>query len=158
MAAIAREQVGFPKEGRRPGWMLGALAAVALAAVAMAAVAVLSQTPAGTREGAAPGRQGYTEDELEVFRLVEAGVLPADVLHAEPFRTKQLVAQGTIPYETLLPGREYVAPLWCPQERAVMRAVAAGLVPADALDAEPFRTKRLIAQGLIPRETAEPCW
>jgi hypothetical protein len=35
-----------------------------------------------------------------------------------------------------------------------MAAVAAGMVPKQALDGEPFRTKRGINGGLIPREAA----
>ena len=38
-----------------------------------------------------------------------------------------------------------------------MQAVRAGIIPAEALDGQLYRTNRLIAQGLIPRQAAEPC-
>jgi hypothetical protein len=38
-----------------------------------------------------------------------------------------------------------------------MAAVAAGVVPDEVLDGEPFRTNRLINQGLVPREAGAPC-
>jgi hypothetical protein len=38
-----------------------------------------------------------------------------------------------------------------------MEAVAAGVVPEEVLG-RPFRAKRLINKGLIPRQHAEPCW
>jgi len=50
-----------------------------------------------------------------------------------------------------------LAPLWCDDELEVITAVHAGLRPSKVLLKEPFRTKLLIAQKLIPREAAEPC-
>jgi hypothetical protein len=50
------------------------------------------------------------------------------------------------------PGRS----LYSRQDRALMAAVAAGLVPEKALRTERFLIIRLVNQGLIPRETLDP--
>ena len=50
-----------------------------------------------------------------------------------------------------------LGPLWCEGELGTVRAVEAGILPRKTLDEEPYRTKLLIAQGLIPRQAAEPC-
>jgi hypothetical protein len=42
------------------------------------------------------------------------------------------------------------------RDRALMAAVAAGLVPEEALETERFLIIRLVNQGLIPRETLDP--
>jgi hypothetical protein len=91
-----------------------------------------------------------------VLRLVEKGVLPKEILEAEPFRTKQLVAEGRVPRATLEERPAPVAPLYCAREMAVVAAVADGVIPGEALRGESFRTKQLINQGLIPREAAAP--
>ena len=155
--SIATEELGVSVRKPRIGWALGGLSLLAIAAVVAAAVAVLSQGPTtvATREQAITPL--YTQDELTVIRLVEKGVLPREVLDAEPFRTKQLVAERLVPAETLETQSTPVAPLYCEEEQAVMAAVAAGVIPREVLEGEPFRTKRLINQGLIPRESATPC-
>jgi hypothetical protein len=154
---IEQERAGTFVERARIGWGIGVLAALALAAVAVAAVVFMTQAPSAQVDESPVRSSIYTQDELEVFRLVDAGVLPSSVLDAEPFRTKRLVAQGVIPRETLVTGVPIEPTLSCPEERAVMKAVSAGLIPAEVLDGEPFRTRRLIAQGLIPWQAAEPC-
>ena len=154
---IATKELGVPVRRPRIGWALGGLSVLAIAAVVAAAVAVLSQGPTTLSTRGQAITPLYTEDELTVIRLVEKGVLPAVVLDAEPFRTKQLVAEGLLPPETLETRLTPVAALYCPEDRAVMAAVAAGIVPHDVLEGEPFRTKRLINQGLIPRESATAC-
>jgi hypothetical protein len=50
-----------------------------------------------------------------------------------------------------------LGPLWCEGELETVRAVEAGILPRETLDEEPYRTKLLIARGLIPRQAAEPC-
>lgn len=139
----------------RIGWALGGLSILAVVGVVVA-IAVFrgSTTPSFDQARVAPL---YTQDELTVIRLVEEGVLPDEVLDAEPFRTKQLVNEGVVPRATLSPRPAPVAPLYCPEDRGVMAAVAQGLVPDEVLEGEPFRTKRLINQGLVPREAAAPC-
>jgi hypothetical protein len=146
-----RGPVGKP----RIGWVLGGLSMLAIVAVVVA-IAVFSQG-ATTPVDQGTVAPSYTQDELAVLRLVERGVLPDEVLDAEPFRTKQLVNEGLLPRATLSPGSAPVTPLYCPEERALMAAVAAGVVPDEVLDGEPFRTNRLINQGLVPREAAAPC-
>jgi hypothetical protein len=154
---IEKNRVGKVLGGRSAGRAIGALVALALAAVTVAAVVFVAQAPTAPVERSRVQPPIYTQDELEVFRLVDAGVLPASVLDLEPFRTKQLVAQGLIPRETLIPASPSRPPLYCPEELALMQAVSAGLVPEAALDTESFRAKELIARGLIPWQAAEPC-
>lgn len=154
---IEREAVGRRSTGTRVGRPIIAIAGVAMAAVLAAGLLFLTQGRPVPVADVPAQRPIYTADELKVFRLVDAGVLPASVLGSEPFRTKSLVARGLVPRETLIPATAARPPLWCPEERAVMQAVAAGVVPAQVLDEEPYRTKRLIARGLVPWQSAEPC-
>ncbi len=146
---IEQQQVGVPVAGPRIGAPLIALAAVALAAVLIAGSMVLRSSGERTSLSAPSERPIFTQDELTVLDLVAREVLPGDVLKAEPFRTKLLVAQGILPLATL--DAAIPAPLYCPDEIATLQKVAAGTLPASTLDREPFLTKNLIAQGLIPR-------
>jgi hypothetical protein len=154
---ITTEELGVSVQKPRIGWALGGISILAIAAVVAAAVAVLSQGPTAVSTGEQAIAPLYTEDELAVIRLVEKGVLPDEVLTSERFRTKQLVNEGVLPRETLETRLAPVAPLYCEDERAVMAAVAAGVIPRQVLQGELFRTKRLINQGLVPREAARPC-
>ena len=134
----------------------GAIAILAIAGVIGTAVWTLwtqGSVDVGNRVGSAI----YTRDEATTIRLVADGVLPRSVLTREPFRTKQLVAEGLVPSATLEAAVAPVAPLYCPDELAVMAGVAAGVIPEATLAGEPYRTKRLIEQGLVPRATVEPC-
>jgi hypothetical protein len=65
---------------------------------------------------------------------------------------EQLVNSGVVPREALEPSA--VEPLYSAQDRALMSAVAAGIVPDEVLDDEHFLIRRLANQGLIPREAA----
>ena len=94
---IEQDRVGTFVEQARIGRGLGVLVALALAAVAVAALMFVTQSPSAQVDESPVGSLIYTQDELEVFRLVDAGVLPTSVLNAESFRTKRLVAQGIIP-------------------------------------------------------------
>jgi hypothetical protein len=160
MAVIEKEAPAIQTGSRRSraGWALGGLAVLALVSVAVAAVVVVrtpEQTTAPVRPvvGSRPGSL-YTEQELTIMRLVAKGYLPAETLEGEPFRTKVLISQGLIPRGALAPRGAPITPLYTEAERAVMAAVAAGMVPEETLEGEPFRTKRLINQGLIPRQAA----
>jgi hypothetical protein len=51
---------------------------------------------------------------------------------------------------------EIVEPLYSSQDRALMAAVASGVVPQEVLESDDFRIKRLVNQGLVPKESAEP--
>ena len=162
MATIERGTAAGRSRGRRSrvGWVLGGLTIAALVAVAVATlVSVRAPEPRSPSVGTVGGgRQGslYTEQELAVMRLVAKGYIPAETLEGEPFLTKRLVNQGLVPWETVAQRQASISPLYSAKEQALMDAVAAGLVPAEALDGESFRTKRLINQGLIPREAAGP--
>jgi hypothetical protein len=160
---IEDRENGVTSAPKRVGRQLTVVSAVAIAAVLIAGLFVLSRDGGAGPAGAQTVRPIYTQDELTVLDLVDRGVLPVSVLDAEPFRTKRLVAAGIIPRATLdgrasLQGAATsVEPLYCPEELAVLRAVAAGTMPHSVLEREPFRTKALIAHGLIPRTAAAPC-
>ena len=155
--SVARGGLGSPARKIRIGWRLGGISALALAAVVVAAIAFLTQASPSDSIGTVSVKPLYTPDQLTVIRLVEDGVLPGSVLAAEPFRTGQLVNEGLVPRGALDAQSAPVAPLYCPKEKAIAAGVAHGVVPDEVLGGEPFRTKRLINQGLIPREAAAPC-
>ena len=163
MAVIEKEapavQVG--RQAPRRGWLLGALVVVALTSVAVAALMV---SRSGNEGPAAPvarparpaqGESVYTAREQAVMQLVNQGLIPASTLEGEPYRTKRLVNEGIVPRAALEPWTPPVAPLYTGREQALMAAVAAGTVPKETLDAEPFRTKRLVNQVLIPRQSLD---
>lgn len=156
MATVVEEKASaVSRPGVRVGWAVGGLAVLALTGVVVAAVAILSGAPAIRQADERPVSSLYTAEELAVTRLVATGHIPAQTLDSEPFRTKGLVNQGLVPRAALEPRPVMIAPLYSAQEQALIAAVAAGLVPEEALDGEPFLTKRLINQGLIPREAAD---
>lgn len=155
MAIVVEEKAPVAGRGIRVGWAVGALAVLALAGVVVAAVAVLSEGPSIRQADERRVSSLYTEDELAVMRLVATGYIPAETLDSEPFLTKGLVNQGVVPRAALEARPVVIAPLYSAEERAVMEAVAAGVVPEETLDGEPFRTKRLVNQGLIPRAAAD---
>jgi hypothetical protein len=158
MATVVQEQAAAAsRRGLRVGWILGGLSVTALVAVMVATIAFLAQGPTARPVAEHRVTPVYTQDELAVLRLVEQGVLPDEILDREPFRTKLLVSQGILPRETLESRPARVAPLYCPEERAVMAAVAAGVLPKEVLESDAFLIKRLINQGLIPRQSAPPC-
>lgn len=68
-------------------------------------------------------------------------------------RMEEFVNSGFVPREALQPMRP--EPVYSAQDRALMAAVANGVVPEEALDTEDFLIKRLINQGLIPRQTID---
>jgi hypothetical protein len=156
MATVIEERGSVAGRGVRVGWAVGSLAVLALAGVVVAAVAVLSGAPTIRQADERPVVPLYTADEIAVMRLVAKGYIPAETLDAEPFRMRGLVNQGLVPRAALEPRSVVIAPLYSAQERAVMAAVTAGVIPQEALDGEPFLTKRLINQGLVPRQAANP--
>jgi hypothetical protein len=120
MATTIERQEGEATERRpRGGWATVGIATVALVAMAISVVLVLAQ--------------GLTEKGIG---------RPAD----DPIPS----AAAAVPPTTF-------RALWCEDELEVIRAAEAGILPRTVLDDEPYRTKRLIAQGLIPRQAAEPC-
>lgn len=58
---------------------------------------------------------------------------------------------GVLPGETLEPPK--AEPIYSAQDRALMAAVANGLVLEKVLEDDHFLIKRLVNQGLVPRET-----
>jgi len=160
MAVIQKEATAIraaQRGGRGPAF-LWILAMLAIAGVVVAAVTLRSSTrPIGSTGPVTVAPQAgslYTEQEQAVLRLVAKGYIPAETLNGEPYRTKQLVNEGLVPSEALAPRSAPVEPLYTARERAIMAAVATGQIPRQVLDGEPFRTKRLINQGLIPRAAA----
>jgi len=156
MATVVEEKASVASgQGIGVGWGVGGLAVLAVAAVLVAAVAVLSGAPTIRPADERRVSPLYTADELAVMQLVAKGYIPAETLDSAPFRTRGLINQGLVPRAALEPRPVVIAPLYSAQEQVMMATVAAGLVPEEALEGEPFRTKRLINQGLIPREAAD---
>lgn len=147
-----------PPEPRRKGWALWILSGAALVAVAVAAATFFWPSSGGPQQTPAARAVNslYTQNEQKVMQLVNEGRVPAETLQGGIYRIKALVNQGLIPAATL---QQYVAPvppLYTKQELKIMALVAQGVLPRETLNAEPFRTKRLINQGLIPRAAANP--
>jgi hypothetical protein len=147
--------------GRRisgTGWILGGLAALALVSVAAAAIVVATAPEPVVPSSGKPAAHGsgslYTQQELTVMRLIAQGYVPVETLNGGSFLTKRLANRGLLPRQALELRRAGRLPLYTTRERALMAAVAAGIVPRRTLQGEPFRTKRLINQGLIPRAAA----
>ncbi|HEX6330831.1 MAG TPA: hypothetical protein VF129_06030 [Actinomycetota bacterium] len=69
---------------------------------------------------------------------------------------EKLVRQGLVPPETLQPYRAPAESISSAQDRALMAAVAEGLVPEEALDDEHVRIRELVNRGLVPREALQP--
>ena len=155
-ARTVSQETGQPRVRRSwAGWMLGALVVAALAGIIVALLEVRSVEP--PRPVAVPAQTGslYTAEELAVMRLVAQGYIPREMLAGEPYRTKRLVNRGLIPRAAIDPALAPVAPLYTAEERALTDAVARGLIPKETLDTRTFLVKRLINQGLIPREAAD---
>ena len=154
---IEQDRVGTSVEQARIGRGLGVRVALALAAVAVVALVFVTQAPSTQVDESPVGSPIYTQDQLEVFRLVDAGVLPTSVLECGVVSDQTPGSQGrNPPRDASWPASRVGPTLHCPKER-VVQAVRAGIIPAEALDGEPYRTNRLIAQGLIPWQAAEPC-
>jgi hypothetical protein len=70
-----------------------------------------------------------------------------------PTLVERLVNAGLLPRETLEPSK--AEPIYSAQDRALMAAIANGLVPEKVLENDHFLIRRLVNQGLIPGETIE---
>jgi hypothetical protein len=158
--AVIEKEASAVQEGRRAprrGWLLWAFVGLALVSFVVAALMVTGSREREPAARPAPRVEAgaiYTAREHAVLQLVAQGLIPAETLDGEPFRTKRLVNGGLVPREALAPWSPPVEPLYSARERALMAAVAAGQIPRQALDGEPFRTKELINRGLIPRAAA----
>ena len=151
----APEQQPRPAPQRRKGWAVGILAGAALVAVAVAAATFFWPTSTGQTPQQEAAVSLYTESEQTVMQLMNEGKVPAETLHGGVYRTKSLVNRGLIPAASLNEYRPAVNPLYTKRELLIMSLVARGQLPPETLNAEPFRTKRMINQGFIPREAAE---
>lgn len=150
---IQREQ--GPSRRPRTGWALGILAALALAAVTVAAVAVLWPGPQDrSLETQGSTRSLYTAQELTMKRLAAQGQIPKQAVEGGTWLIKELVNKGLIPWETLEPYRPPIEPLYTAQELTMMRLVAQGQVPRQAIEGGTWLIKELVNKGLIPREAA----
>jgi len=67
-------------------------------------------------------------------------------------RTEQLVNQGLVPAQTLELYRPPVEPLFTKSELLMIELAESGQIPMPAVDWEEVQLKRLVNQGLIPRE------
>lgn len=170
MAVIAQE--GFekgqtpelPAPPRRFGAAIAGLAFIALAAVVVAAVLLNTgeneatgavATTGGavaTQAVATPTAPSLQSDQQILANLANLGHIPAAAVDWTLVRTEQLVNQGLIPAQTLQPYVAPVVPLFSEHETLMIELARSGQIPVQAVDWEDVEMKKLVNEGLIPRE------
>jgi hypothetical protein len=143
-------------------WVAVTLAVAALAAVALALA--LFVTLGGEETVAGPGTFDeavvpasgslITPDERILMQLANQGYIPNEAVDWEDLQTKALVNEGLIPAQALQPAIEPGESPYTAEERLMMDLANRGLIPDQAVDWETIELKRLINQGLIPRQAA----
>ena len=117
----------------------------------------------------------FTEEEIALVRLAEAGYIPMQAVDWELMELKGLVFKGYVPAESLIPqnwqrielerlvDRGYVPaeslqavlppvkPLHSPAELELLRLVRAGHIPMEAVDWQRMELIDLVARGHVPR-------
>jgi hypothetical protein len=141
-----------PSGRRGQGWWIWVLSAAAVLAVMAAVVVALWPQPQvpTVEQGQVASGSLYTEHEEVVRQLVARGLVPGETLDGGVYRIKQLINEGLIPAATVQAGTEAAESLYTPQELIVMRLVAQGLVPRETLDGGSYLIKRLINEGHVP--------
>lgn len=147
-----RETTRIP-ERRRFGWMM-VLPVLGIAAVAASGLTVALS--GGEEAAPAPVSvvPAVVDSDLIAGRLANQGLIPMEAVDWERVEMQRLANQGLIPKQALIPKTEEPESLYTPEERAIMDAVRRGEIPKAVLDGEPFLTKRLINQGLLPKGAA----
>jgi hypothetical protein len=124
-------------------------AGIVVVAIGLAFTAYARFGASGEKVSGAESTASASTTTME--QLVNAGLVPAATL--QPSALERLVNAGLVPAETLEP--KSVGSLYTAQDRALMAAVASGQVPAEVLESDSFVIKRLINQGLVPRQTLD---
>lgn len=155
MAVIEKERVEesfeaseAPAPKRISGKFVTALAIIALAAVAATVVFVFAGSDTATQ--AVPD---FRSEQQILADLANRGYIPAEAADWRLLRTEQLVNQGQIPAQTLEPYRTPVQPLFSEAELVMIELAESGQIPREAVDWSEVELKKLVDQGLIPRQT-----
>ena len=147
-------------EGVRPRnrGLIGAVVILVLAVVGLGAWAIVesNQTAvSGEAAVAGPATQVVQEIRSEqriLADLASRGYIPSAAVDWRLLRTEELANRGLIPAETLEPYRPAVEPLFSDSELLMMELARTGRIPRQAVDWGEVELKRLVNQGLIPRE------
>lgn len=156
MAVIERERVQerpapkAPAPQRRFGTMIWALAILAIAAVAAVAVILATGGEDGTQ--AAPDLR--SEQQI-LADLANQGYIPAAAVDHKLLMTERMVNQGLVPAQALEPYAPPVEPLYTAQELSTLELAESGQIPMESVDWDEVALKRLVNQGLIPRQALE---
>ncbi len=156
MAVIEKEKVlerpapEVSSPPRRIGAMVWGLAIIALAAVA--AVVVLFVTGGEETTTAGEAATDYRSEQQIIADLANQGYLPAAAVDWQLLKTERMVEQGLVPAEALEPAVSPVAPLFSPDELLTIELANTGQIPTEAVDWSGVALKKLVNQGLIPRE------
>jgi hypothetical protein len=143
---------------RRSYAVVWTLAALALAATVAAVVLVTTGSESADDPGvAAPAVQmpDFRSEQRILADLAIAGYIPYAAVDWDYVELEPWVIQGHVPKQALQPYTEPVEPLWTAQERRMIELAATGQIPPEAVDWQKVSTKRLINQGLIPRQAAD---
>jgi len=154
MAVIEKERVEErfetseapgPKKGS--GVVVTVLAIIALAAAAATVVFVFAGGETATQ-----AVQDFRSEQQILADLAHRGYIPAEAVDWRLLRTEQLVNQGRIPAQTLEPYRTPVEPLFSETELVMIELAKSGQIPREAVDWGEVELKKLVNQGLIPRQ------
>lgn len=140
------ERVALPAVTGRREAFIWAAATVVIAALAVVLVVFLMDS--GTETVVAPDLRS---DQQVLADLASRGYIPAEAVDYERLATENLVNQGLLPEAAL---RGYIAPsapIFTPEDLALIHAAQTGVIPMEAVDWDDVALKRLVNQGLIPR-------
>lgn len=154
MAVIERERVTerpapeVPARTRRFEVAMWVLVIIAVAAVVATAIMLTTAGEEATTE-AVPD---FRSDQQKLAELANQGYIPAAAVDWELLRTERLVNQGQIPAQTLESYGSPIEPLFSADERLMIELAQTGQIPMEAVDWGDVQLKKLVNQGLIPRE------
>ena len=154
MAVIEKERVEerfetieAPAQKRGSGMVVTALAIIALAAVAATLVFVFAGDETATQ-----AVQDFRSEQQILADLANQGYIPAEAVDRRLLKTEALINQGQIPAQTLEPYRTPVEPLFSEAELVMIELAESGQIPREAVDWGDVELKKLVNQGLIPRQ------
>lgn len=140
------ERVALPAVTGRLEAFMWAAATVVIAALAVVLVVFLMD--GATETAATPDLRS---DQQVLADLANRGYIPAEAVDFEFLATEKLVNQGLIPEAALSGYITPAAPIFTPEDLALMHAARTGMIPMEAVNWDDMALKRLVNQGLIPR-------
>lgn len=158
MAVIEKERVEERQASeasaptRRFGVVMTVLAVIAVAAVAAAAILLTTGGEEATQAVATRTAPELRSEQRILADLANQGYIPSEAVDWRLHRTEQLVNQGLVPAETLEANRSPVEPLFSESELLMIELAESGQIPMQAVDWGKVELKKLVNQGLIPRD------